>query len=140
MSHKGRWFWFLWRKGFSVADYFGSLCLLVAENTGAFFFPLPVSPIVILLSSTRGTVPFSLVIYFPPFHLQLLFIFLLILGCCGTEYAVRGQPTLWNKWVGKSPKQNLFPTLLHCSFPCTVLFHKSKWKNTAVQQGNFSSF
>lgn len=94
-------------KGFQWLDI---MVIFVSESTEAFFcFPLPVSSVVILLSNTRGTVPFSLVIYFPPFHLQLSVHLLSILACCGTEYVVRAQPALWNQWPGKSTKQNFSP-------------------------------
>lgn len=38
--------------------------------------------------------PFPLLLVFLPFICNCLFIFLFILGCCGTEYAVRAQKAL----------------------------------------------
>ena len=53
--------------------------------------------------------PFPLLFLFLPFLHNSLFTFLCILGFCGKEYAIRGQPSLWDKRVGEEPQTELAP-------------------------------
>lgn len=86
-----------------MAGYFGNLCPCqwkVQEHFSA--FPCLVSPAVILVSSTRGTVAFSLVTCFPPFHLQLsirLSFYLRLLWCriCGKSPKSIVEPVSWEE-------------------------------------------
>lgn len=53
--------------------------------------------------------PFPLLFLFLPFLRNSLFTFPCVLGCCGKEYAVRGQSSLWDKRVGEEPQTELAP-------------------------------
>lgn len=113
ISQKGGCFRFPWRKRSSAAEYYGNLCFLAAVSTRAFLHLYPPMLSSCLSSPIPGQeqqFPFPLLFLFLPFICNSLFSFLCILGCCGKEYAVRRQPSLWDKWVGEEPQTELAPS------------------------------
>lgn len=117
-----------WRKGLNILKIFVSCQWKVQEHFSA--FPCLSLQLLSCFPVQEGQFPFPLLLIFLPFICNCLFIFLFILGCCGTECAVGAQPALWNQYAGKSPKQNFFPTLLL----------QKQVENTLVQQDHFPIF
>lgn len=94
---KEGFFDFCEEKGFQwldILEVFVSWQLKIQEH---FSFPCQSLQLLSCFPVQEEQFLFPLLFIFLPFICSCLFIFLLILGCCGTEYAVRGQPALWNK-------------------------------------------